>query len=187
MKHVNNKGFSLIELMIVVAIIGILATVAIPNFQKFQGKAKQSEAKSQLGGFYMSQKAFYAEYSFYAGQFGAIGFVPQGKLNYKLKSGNNVANAGGVITGTNLPSSMDVAACVVTTAAACNAAAFGGTLPVWSENPPQATTATFTSAPVSTATTFLGAAASVVPNGAAANDEWTINQNNALINLVYGI
>src|SRR5437867_6411027 len=63
------KGFTLIELMIVVAIIGILAAIAIPNFVKFQAKAKQSEAKSNLKAFYTAAKSNFAEQStFMCGQ-----------------------------------------------------------------------------------------------------------------------
>ena len=61
MKRRLQKGFTLIELMIVVAIIGILAAIAIPNFLKFQAKAKQSEAKANLKAFYTAAKSVFAE------------------------------------------------------------------------------------------------------------------------------
>jgi prepilin-type N-terminal cleavage/methylation domain-containing protein len=45
----DRQGFTLIELMIVVAIIGILSVISIPNFLMFQAKARQAEAKAALG------------------------------------------------------------------------------------------------------------------------------------------
>ena len=57
----SSKGFTLIELMIVVAIIGILAAIAIPNFLQYQLKSKQSEAKVNLGAIKTSEVAFQAE------------------------------------------------------------------------------------------------------------------------------
>lgn len=57
----SNKGFTLIELMIVVAIIGILAAIAIPNFLQYQLKSKQSEAKVNLGAIMTSEISFNGE------------------------------------------------------------------------------------------------------------------------------
>lgn len=71
MKKINfKKGFTLIELMIVVAIIGILAAIAIPNFLKYQLRSKTSEAKTVIGGIKTSQESFRSEYDGYA-QFAA--------------------------------------------------------------------------------------------------------------------
>jgi len=63
----GQKGFTLIELMIVVAIIGILAAIAIPNFLTYQLKSRQAEAKTNLQAIKTSEVAFQAERGCYIG------------------------------------------------------------------------------------------------------------------------
>jgi len=70
----SQKGFTLIELMIVVAIIGILAAIAIPNFLTYQLKSRQAEAKTNLQAIKTSEVAFQAERGCYIG-IGAEGVV----------------------------------------------------------------------------------------------------------------
>jgi type IV pilus assembly protein PilA len=67
MKKFHNRkgGFTLIELMIVVAIIGILAAIAIPNFLRFQLKAKSSEGKSNLAAIRTAEESYYSEFGVY--------------------------------------------------------------------------------------------------------------------------
>jgi type IV pilus assembly protein PilA len=107
----NRKGFTLVELMIVVAIIGILAAIAIPSFLNFRLKAKASEAKSNLGAIRTTEVAYYAEWSMWVGnqaytpvgdrrgngnkaawltdvsRFSILGFAPEGKVffDYNLE------------------------------------------------------------------------------------------------------
>lgn len=60
-KFHNRKGFTLIELMIVVVIIGILAALAIPRFMQATTKSKQSEAKQLLKQIYTMQHSYRME------------------------------------------------------------------------------------------------------------------------------
>ena len=65
--HNNQRGFTLIELMIVVVIIGLLAAMAIPRFMAANTKSKQGEAKSVLKQIYQMQRAYKQEYDTYWG------------------------------------------------------------------------------------------------------------------------
>jgi type IV pilus assembly protein PilA len=76
------KGFTLIELMIVVAIIGILAAIAIPNFIKFQARSKQSEAKANLKAMFTAEKAFLQEKDRFSSYVGEVGFAPERNNRY---------------------------------------------------------------------------------------------------------
>lgn len=62
----GNSGFTLVELMVVVAIIGILSAIAVPNFKKYQAKSKQSEAKIQLAAVYSAEVGTSADWDTYA-------------------------------------------------------------------------------------------------------------------------
>lgn len=73
----KQDGFTLVELMVVVAIIGLLSAVAIPNFKKYQAKAKMSEAKLQLSSVYTAETAFFTDFNIYHSCLAYMGFNPQ--------------------------------------------------------------------------------------------------------------
>lgn len=72
----RQDGFTLVELMVVVAIIGLLSAVAIPNFQKYQARSKTSEAKLQLAAVYTAEQSFYSDYNIYANCLRYMGYDP---------------------------------------------------------------------------------------------------------------
>ena len=78
----NEKGFTLIELMIVIAIIGVLAAIAIPNFLNYQCKAKQAEAKANLGSIATCEEGYMVEHDTYSTVLNDIGFATKGTTRY---------------------------------------------------------------------------------------------------------
>ena len=67
MKHTPQNGFTLIELMIVITIIGILAAIAVPNYQWSVIKAKEAVLKEALYNFRTTLDQFYADQGKYPG------------------------------------------------------------------------------------------------------------------------
>jgi prepilin-type N-terminal cleavage/methylation domain-containing protein len=87
MKH---GGFSLIELMVVIAIMAFLAMIAVPNFSRFLAKAKRAEAYMNLSAIYAAEKVYWAEHGTYSDALtgdGSIGWQPAGNSYYSYGFG----------------------------------------------------------------------------------------------------
>jgi type IV pilus assembly protein PilA len=89
----KSEGFTLVELMVVIVIVGILAAVAIPKFLDASNKAKASEFPTQLTALYTGEMAYNAENGTYAADFptlrsaGSIDFTSTSKwFNYTVTS-----------------------------------------------------------------------------------------------------
>ena len=109
----GRNGFTLIELMLTVGIVGLMATLAIPTMMRFQLKAKASEVRVNLAAIREGQETYFAEYGVYVSAvpvlplaigpvtepwvlsetdvhgFNEIGWVPEGKLYYQYGARTN--------------------------------------------------------------------------------------------------
>ena len=94
----NQKGFTLIELMIVVVIIGILAALAIPRFMTASTKSKQSEAKQILKQIYVMERAYFQENGVYTANLATLGVEIMAQARY----GYTVVVNGAAFTATAL-------------------------------------------------------------------------------------
>jgi type IV pilus assembly protein PilA len=114
----TRKGFTLVELMIVVAVIGVLAALAVPNYIRFQARSKQSEAKGTLKAAFTTERAYYQEHSTYSSCTKKLGFAPErgNRYRYTLNSTTRVDEACGTsesratAAGVSLPSDGDILA-----------------------------------------------------------------------------
>jgi prepilin-type N-terminal cleavage/methylation domain-containing protein len=100
MRIKSNKGFSLAELMIGVAIVGFLAAVAVPNYTQFALRARFAEAKMNLAAVYSAEAAYRDDYESYTSRFDAIGFQPIGSLYFNVGFDNDFPPPLGTPQGT---------------------------------------------------------------------------------------
>jgi type IV pilus assembly protein PilA len=89
----KQEGFTLIELMIVVAIIGILAAIAIPNFLQYQMKSRQSEAKTNLGAIKTSEVSWQGERGCFLTVAGAPAVAPASGTKMQPQNWNAAGSA----------------------------------------------------------------------------------------------
>jgi type IV pilus assembly protein PilA len=191
MRKANIKGFSLVELMVVVAIIGILAAVAIPNFQRFQRRSRQAEGKNILGSIHQAETVFFQEWDTFFGDLQEI-LVPQpvGTIFYNAgfdalgqTAAQLIANttnfpkvAGSINTGSFNLTTYCFGQCVQAAIGAAGMAGFSSTAFTGDVSPNNAT---------GNAASFTAAARAWI--GGQAEDEWTITNAKVLMQTSDGV
>jgi len=85
----NKSGLTFIELMIVIAIIGILTAISVPNYQKHIAKSRQAEAKTALSAIFTFEQAFHLEKGSFSQCLVQLGFTPNTNTQYYTIGWNN--------------------------------------------------------------------------------------------------
>ena len=160
--------------MVVVSIIGILASIGIPKFNQYQAKSKSSEAKIKLASIYQAEVTLQSEFSTFATCLGFMGIAADTNAYYALgfNAENSAAN-GAVNTNGN------ILTCVAGAFQFDAAKGAGGT-PMEKTDLSNATCIVG-----ATGSTFQACAKGAIDSAkstAVLADEWTINQNKNLIN-----
>jgi type IV pilus assembly protein PilA len=169
----NPSGFTLVELMVVVAIIGILSAIAVPNFKKYQAKSKQSEAKIQLAAIYNSEVGTQSDYDTYGTCLNMMGYEqsPRGYYTVGFLTGLDATakfsgcSSGGITAAATAAANTDRITVPLAQLAAVTA------------NKP----ATLTLASTATQTTFVASAEASISSSVSL-DKWSIDETKKLSN-----
>jgi type IV pilus assembly protein PilA len=187
----SQAGFTLVELMVVVAIIGVLATLAVPQYQRFTAKSRQSEVKISLGAARSALESFRPENGLTAclNEAGyqpsnaqrryTIGFADMATITFCGPNGNQACNG---FSGWNAV----LQVCPTASMQFAANAFVQGTPVTTAGNLGTAASATVANAQISDPNSYsIGAAGSVAGNGQV--DLWTMDQAGNLVNTNSGI
>ena len=182
-RRFNIKAFSMIELMVVVAIIGVLAAIGIPEYSKFQAKARQSEAKLSLAALFTAEESFRQHWNSFSVDLVNVGFAVQGtRLRYVSGFVSGSACVGYPTAGGE---PVEVTTLARTWSDGSSVNTSGATWALGTQTKPTAAGSTCSSS------AFIGVAygtpaTSGIDPGATAGDTWTIDEKKSLRNtLVY--
>jgi type IV pilus assembly protein PilA len=178
----KSAGFSLVELMVVVAIIGILAAMSMGQIQKQIAKARQSEAKTNLAMLYTAEKTFWSEFATFCTDFRVIGISYEGDMRYFIGFALDHKPYADAVTAGYTPAVGGGSGVFAATNVTCAAAPLGNCRILESSGLlPLALAGTSASGSIYTASSsaYIFLAANI--------DVWTINQDKMLVNSTPGI
>ena len=81
----KQKGFSLVELMVLVAVFSVAAAILIPRFIKYQIKTRQAECYRQLNSLFQLEKDYFLQNNTYTENLSVLGWKPEEKGRYQYR------------------------------------------------------------------------------------------------------
>lgn len=190
--RLKRSGFTLVELLIVVAIIGVLATIGVPTFRKMVQKAKKSEAKVALGALYTAENAFFAEYGTYGDNFKYVGFELEGAQSQRVyNTGFMDKNCANAANSSSLPANTDdvgkALVAVVSKYYDSTSGNYIGFYPSSPQSMPANGECTASDTSTANGSAFKAVSNGLLQAGNTTADVWTIDNTRALVNAQDGV